>query len=286
MRMITLLMFALMHSAQASSYFIEKTQVTGASVEDTASVHELFRTEATHVEGATVAPKASDADYVLHPKIVRLGKALIVVLEKTDPAGKLIYSSQAKAENIEEMDTIATRLVRSVITEVPLKADAQVGDVTANEVKNGTQKKESASFWMLGFGPSLLGGVGSQGVSYGLTLGYNADIENTASLRIFWDGSFNGQTAYNDFALGGLYFFNEKKNSLFIGADFGYGIVRDSFEHRQDGFALGFGPGVRIFRTSKVNLEIQARFSFLSNTLNGSTPTVAEIRGTILYFSK
>lgn len=272
--------------AHAASFFVEKTQFTGASAEDAAGIHELIKTETTHVEGSALASKKTAADFVLNPKLIRLGSAYVVVLEKSEPGGKIVYSSQAKASGIEEMDVVATRLARSVVGEVPVKSDARIGDVTGVETTADARKKESANFWLLGFGPSNLGGVGSQGTSYGLSLGFASDIETRASVRLFWDGSFNGRSAFNDYALGGSYFFSEGKNSPFVEADFGYGVARISPEMKQDGFAFGFGPGIRVFRTSKINLELQARFSFLSNTLNGSTPTAFVIRGTVLYFAR
>jgi hypothetical protein len=271
-------------AAFAASYFVEKPKTTGVSPDDAATIMELVRTDVPRQAGATLAASASRADYVLRPKVMRLGKSYLVVLDKTDKAGNVLFSSELKAAEIEEFDTIAARLTRSVIAEVPAKNDAQLGEVTENESHSDNQRRDTTKFWLVGFGPFALFGLGSEGVSYGVTIGYDWDIGTKAAVKIFWDGVFNPNSAsLNVFGLGGSYFFSEGDTAGLLGADFGYGTGHARSGDEASGFALGVGPGVRLFRTEKLNVELQARYGILLRTLDGSTPSSVGLHATLMF---
>ena len=261
---------------------------TGFSTSDAATLLELIKDEVPRQGSHAVVDKDAEAQLILQPKLIRLERSFVISLEKLDSSRKLRYSSQLKVSNADEFDTAATRLVRSVLKETPLKNDARIGDVTQGEASGPLQKKETSKYWLVGFGPSALFGSNSQGVSYGFSLGYEWDIETQAGVKIFYSGAFDPDGGvFSSLGLGGAYFFSDGDTAPLIWGDFGFGSARKngtSNVSNISGFQLGIGPALRLFRTSKINVEIQGRYAVILRKFDkGGTPSTMGLQVLILF---
>ncbi|MBI3557227.1 MAG: hypothetical protein HY074_13270 [Deltaproteobacteria bacterium] len=260
-------------SALASSFYVEKVRSTGLDGDDANALQELVKGEVPRQGSHSLATKAGGADYVLSIKVMRLGKSYLLTLDKLDSSGNVRFTSQLKVLEVDEFDTVAKRLVRSVLNEVPIKGDAQIGEVTQNEAKLQLKRQPTNKYWLVGFGPSTLTGLGVQGVSYSLYAGFEWDIENTAGARIFYSGNYNASVAgLSELGLGGSYFFSEKSTAPLISGEFSFAGAHNHSGNDITGFGLGVAPAVRFFRTSRVNIQVQLRYSVVLRQLDGLTP--------------
>ena len=267
------LLFSL--SAFSDTYFVQETATGALSKEDASTTTELIRSTINETGSHQTVGNAASAQYVLEPKLLKLGNSYIMPLQK-QKAGKVVFSSQLKAKSIDELDGIVARLVRAVIDEVPVKADVRVNDVTETEAVSGTRRKEAQKHWYFGFGPYGSNNLGDNGVLYDLDIAYAWDV-NSFSIKIFWDGAFpgsnSGSNAFSDLGLGLNYFMKDTDMTPILEGDLGYGGANST-----SGFVGGVGFGWEFFRTSSINFEILLRYAVLFNQTPIGTPSVYGLR--------
>lgn len=109
--LLTAFLLAASEPAYANQVFVEKATGSGVNASDLTTATELVRTSVTDVSSDGVVEKSSQADYTLKPKLIRLGQAYVLSLAKVKD-GKVIFSSQLKAAQMDELDKVATRLTR------------------------------------------------------------------------------------------------------------------------------------------------------------------------------
>lgn len=277
--LLVLLTLCLGVAAKADSYFVADTILAGVSKEDGSAITELVKSTLRDSNENKIADKPSDAKYILKPRLLKLGAAYVLTIEKIED-GKTKFSSQMKAEKIEEMDNVVGRLVRSVITEVPVKGDARVADVTDNESVKGLQRRETVKRFYIGLGPGGSGKTMSVGTQFNWALGYYWEINPIAAVKVFYDGTSD---RFNYLGLGGNYYFSDHDSSPLVTGELGYGSayrrsVDLAISESTNGFVLGGGVGYQLFRTSKVNLELLVHAGLMLTTNSEGNPSKFGVR--------
>jgi hypothetical protein len=267
------ILFGLASFAQAAEIYVEPATGSGVEPSDLATVTQLVKTSVSEVSSDTVTEQVAQSDLVLRPALVRIGQAYILSMSKVGKDGQVIFSSQLKAEKMDEMDKVAERLTRSVLTGEKAKDHARVGEITNEEAKEGTQRRPVRNSQYLGFGISNLINLNSSGVGYSFAYAYSWDV-NVARIKILAELDGNGNALFVNAALGGAYFFTKGDVAPYVSADFGGGLAKldgGSLFAGQSvgGFVLGAGAGVEFLRTSAVNLDLGFRSVFLLNSSNG-----------------
>jgi hypothetical protein len=273
------------HRARADSFFVDAATGVGVGKAELDATTELIRQSVTSMPGHKITSKASEADFVLQPKIVKLGSSLIVTLEKLS-SGSLISSNRLKATTTEELDTVATRLTRSAIDSTPVESDARVTDVTQSEATRGNQKRTARAGYMVGLGPSGLFNLQSDGIAYGVSGAYAWDM-NDSLLKLYSDISAREKAGFIVLGLGGNYFLSDKNTAPFLSAGVGYGSAwlegAGILPETKGGFALSAGGGVMFLRTSSVNIEMGLNYQILLASTAAGTPMALGLRLSLFF---
>jgi hypothetical protein len=248
----------------ADTIFVDGAGQNGMD-EDHAAAVELIQSAAAEM-GHRITEDAKQADYQLRPRLLRLGSAYILKLEKRK-SGQTVFASQLKAQQAEELDRVAKRLTRAVISQKAAVDSARVGEVTNEESVEGTQRKPAVGGYHFALGPAFLGSYGASGLGYSFSLGKAWDV-NTAMIRLRGDFFGKGSALGLDAGLSGQYFLMNSDYAPFVGAEFGFGFARqDTGALFNDDFHFGFwlGPlvGVQLFRTASVQMELSGKWSVL-----------------------
>ena len=274
-KLLAILLFSF--SANADEYFVEKTIGPGIAESDLSTATELIRVSVGQSGSHHVSKDSSKADFILRPRLMKLGSAYIMTLEKLK-GEEVVFSNQLKASQLDELDKITSRLTRSVIESLKSEKEAKVGEVTDEEAKQGSQRKPAIRGYYFGIGPVLLGNLGSSGLGYDLSGAYAWDV-NQIMVQIFTDLAFKGSASFLDIGIGGHYFLSDRDLAPYLAADFGYAgaSVQNTLES-SGGFALGFGAGFQLLRTSSIHLELGTRFTVLFNKNSIGNPTLLQLR--------
>lgn len=270
------------NSAFAASYFVKDTAGSGVPDEKIA-VKELVSAAVSQVKGNTTTEKESGADFVLEPRLVRLGAAYILYVNKTK-GGQTIFSQQSRANTFDDIDTVATRVVRAVITEVEVKQDKKVSEVTEDEVTRGMRRREATRQWMLGFGPGWIGNVGESGSGVEWLISYLWGVSPETDIQLGIEGlSIRDSVAsISNLFLGVNYHLSQAETAPYLSASFGHGSasIDDNDPNTMtiglddaSGFTLSVGGGVKFFRSSKVNLALGAKAVYLFDKGPYGNPT-------------
>lgn len=266
-------------SAYADSYFIKKPHKTvGLSKDESDTIDELI-SAALESQGQQLVDNESSANFSLHLKYIKLGKSVVINADKWQ-AGKLDYSTQMKAEKLEELDNVTSRIVRALIHDGGSAQEAKVSDVTENEAMRGTRRKDTVNRWYFGMGPAWVDKVNNTRSNFNFGLGYYFEIDPEWALKIVYDGT---AASFNYLALGANYYFNDHKQSPIVTAELGYGTAwaDDSTSflgETTSGWVLGAGAGYQFFRTSKVNLEILAHVAVMTGSNHFGNPAKYGLR--------
>jgi hypothetical protein len=277
-RLFWLLGFFISISAIADTFYVEGAN--SSFDDEKATAVELIQSAVAEL-GHKVVDDPAKAEFTLRPRLMRLGSAYILKLEKRK-AGVAVFSSQLKAQQLEELDRVAKRLTRSVIKNSPADDDARVGEITNEEATQGVQRRPAVGGVHFALGPVFLANSGTSGVGYGFTLGKSWDLNN-ALILIRADVFGQGSAFAADLGLAGHYFLLDTKYAPFVGGEFGFGGIRQNTGTLfSDDFHLGFflGPiaGVQLFRTSTVQLELAVRWSIMLQSTTLGRPSVLGFR--------
>lgn len=262
--------------AFAESYMVQEATSMGVSKDDAAAATELIRSAVAESKNQLVT---QGAKYTLKPKIMKLGNAYMMTLEKYE-GGTLKYSSQMKSATIEEMDKVSRRLVRAVMDEVSAGNDARIQDVTETEAVANNKRKEALRRWYLGMGPSFASNVNNSNTIFGWSIAYAWEMPS-AALKLYLDGVGANFVHYG---IGGHYYFSDRDGSPLVGAQLGYGNSLKTAsgigfsDEPVSGFSLGANVGYQFFRTSTVGLEISLYGAMLMAKNSLGNPTVYGLR--------
>jgi hypothetical protein len=256
----------------ADNYYVRELKSPGVAKDDVATITELIK-NAVESTGNHVVDTENGAKYALRSKILKLGGAYILTVDKVRDS-KTQFSTQLKAEHFEELDNVVSRVIRSVIKEVAIVDNGTVHDVTENEAIQGTRRKDTVNRWYIGMGPGTVSHVNSTRTLFDFSLGYFFEIDPEWALKIIYDGTGSN---FSYLALGTNYYFTDKRSSPMATMHLGYGsasIDTDSWFHSDtiSGFVVGGGVGYQFFRTSKVNLELLLSADVLTQANSLGTP--------------
>ncbi len=263
-----------LHFAVASTFTIGELKSVGTTTEESNTVQELMSSAVTGAGHHSVVGK--NGQFVLNPRLVKLGSAYIFTVEKYKN-DESIFSSQMKAQRFDEIDNVVTRVVESAIDEVAVNKNGKVDSVTENEVTGSLRRRGTINRWYIGFGPAGGVNVGDQNTFFNFALGYFFEIDPHSAIKVFYDQTSD---RFGYVGLGANYYFSDRDQSPLITADLGYGgaSIRNKddniFSHVESvhGFAAGVGAGYQFFRTSKVNMEVLFHVASLLNSNRDGLP--------------
>lgn len=260
--------------AHADSVYVQPPQADGEEAGLRASVHELVKAAVSNESGYSLAASAKDAEITLRTRVLKLGNSYIMSIDKLK-GERLLFTAKMKASNAEDLDTVSARVVRSALNETRAEGNAQVDDVTEDEVTRGTRRQQATRQWKLGFGPAWgtnlntdksgllfhLGFVWGLDPHWDLDVAFKATgIENSSSSSAF----------FSEFMLGANYHLTKSKNAPFLTFGLGRasaGVAQSNTfiftDDTANGWALRAGAGVKLFRTSNVNLGLEANHTIL-----------------------
>ncbi len=198
----------------------------------------------------------NEADLVFDVAFLRLGRKLICVMTKKDSGDmRVIFSEQASAANIEELDTVLPRLISSVHRGKPVEETAEMTMVTEKEAEP-FKKKPGELFW----GVSLPTGtplVVKHGNMEGFFIRSSYEMERS---RIDFDiGGMGDAASLFDAGIRPYYIFSPRNISAFIGGGLSYfaaSVRADEGKFKGSGMALSLGGGVEFFRLYETRLVV------------------------------
>lgn len=268
-------------TAQAAQVYVAPATGSGVSPSDLETATGLIESAVPDVSSNMVINDQDKADFILQPRLIRLGTAYILSLQKIQN-NEVVFSSELKAAHIEELDKVSERLTRSVLTGERAKDNPRVGEITDEEATQGTQRRPVRVEKYIGFGGTTLGNLNSNGIGYSIGLGYGWDV-NRALLKIIGEGDFNGSAFFASAGIGADYFFTMTDVAPYISADFGAGAAKvdagSVFSGQTiGGFVAGGGAGLRLLRTSAVNMDVGFHADFLLRNNNYGIPQALSLR--------
>ncbi|MEZ4751847.1 MAG: hypothetical protein R3B54_14810 [Bdellovibrionota bacterium] len=191
-------------ASYGATFFVESAGNSHVSDSDASTVTQLIKASVGEL-GHDVVVERSTADFVLLPKLIPLGSAYIVNLEKWK-GNKRLYSSKMKSTQMENMDEVVRRLTRAVIAEVSASGDVRVGEVTQHESDEGQRRRPARQVRYFALGPAGFGNLNADSIGVYVAGAYAFDV-NQAIIRIRAEGAFGGGALFADFGLGASYFF-------------------------------------------------------------------------------
>lgn len=281
----------------AETFYVERLKANGLDEASAETINELV-SSAVQYEGHEVTLELSGENSVLRPYLLKLGDSYILKIDKVKNK-KIIFSSKLKASDLEDMDTVATRVVRSVINEQSVKDSVKVTDVTKDEETRGTRRFKATRQWRIAFGPAWSQGLNVDGGGTQWSLGYIWGLDPDYDLKLNWSfyvprADEDDSASFVNFALGMNYFLTRAKHSPFISFELGYASaaaseVNNNFfnlsEDKASGWALGVGLGYKFFRTSTVNVGLVASYQYLFDKTDKTdeTPRLGSLNLVVYY---
>jgi hypothetical protein len=288
---LILAIFFCAFSAAADSIYVQPSDGEGVEAYMRTTVDHLVKSFVTR-ESHSVASSADSADLVLSPKVMKLGNAYFLTIDKKK-GGKVLFSSSMKAANAEELDTVAKRVVRSVLNEQKIEDSATVADVTAEEETKNTRRYQATRQWRFLFGPVTAHDLKSEGGYSFFDIGYAWGLDPHYDVTLdFKTSGLKEGAYYTGFLLGLTYYSQLGKHSPYYKAGVGrvtaaaaddtaFFISDDSFS----GWGGEVGVGYKFFRTSTVNIvvELTHGIAFGKTAESDSSPGLTTI-GFGLYY--
>jgi hypothetical protein len=196
--------------ATQTQVFVQTVTGTGGATEGEA-VHDLIEASVGEMNDYRISTDQKEAKITLKAKVVKLGNALIVSVEKIQD-GQVKFASQLKAAQPDELDVVCRRLAKAVLDEKAPSVNDNVHEVTKAETVSGTNRKDVVSRWIFGFGPTGLFNLNNSATAeFGGIIGYTWELSEPVMLKLFLDGA----SGFNTVGIGADYFFSQSSTSLF-----------------------------------------------------------------------
>jgi hypothetical protein len=269
--------------AAADTIYVAPATGSGVNQSDLATTTDLIKTSVNHNGSHQIVNQADQADFTLQPNLLNLGSAYVLQLSKIKSDGAPVFSTQLKAERLDELDKVADRVTHAVLAGKAASQDTQVGEITNQEAHDGTQRRPARNEWYAGFGGSGLSGLNVSGLGYSLGLARAWDL-NTALLKIMFEDAGLDSSFLMSTNLGGQYFLSNSDLAPYLGADFGFGAAKaeggGGFFSGQTvgGFDVGGEAGAELLRTAAINLDLMFRASFLLHSTSYGMPIAYTLR--------
>lgn len=261
--------------ALAASVFVTPASTEGEDGSLRASLYELVKAAVSEESGYSLIGSAKEADLTLNPRLLKLGSSYIVSVDKMK-GERIIHTSKMKAASAEDLDAVSARVVRAALHETKAAEDAQVGDVTQDEVSKTNLRIQTTRQWKLGFGPAWGDqmNVDKSGILF--TLGFVWGIDPNFDLDLAFrsagfDKSGESGAHFTEFLIGTNYYLTRSRNAPFLTAGVGRTSasvsipdstsIINSSDDTINGWSVRVGVGYKFFRTSTVNLGVEANYS-------------------------
>ncbi|CAN5657907.1 hypothetical protein BH10BDE1_BH10BDE1_27120 [soil metagenome] len=271
----TVVTFLSASQSLAASVFVQPPASEGDESSLRASLYELVKAAVSDESGYSLATSAKEADMTLHPRLLKLGSAFIVSIDKMK-GERVVFTAKMKASTADDIDAVSARVVRSALRETKATEDAQVGDVTQDEVSKTNLRIQTTRQWKLGFGPAWGDqmNVDKSGILF--TLGFVWGIDPNFDLDLAFrsanfDKSGESGAHFTEFLIGTNYYLTRSRNAPFLTAGVGRTSasvsipdstsIINSSDDTLNGWSVRVGAGYKFFRTSTVNLGVEANYS-------------------------
>lgn len=296
MRLFSLVFVLLGSTAFADSFFVETITGNEITAGDKSAVEELVRISVTENGKHTVVSKKDKADWILAPALLKLGDSYIITLQKKDKKDQVVFAEKMKAKTMSDMDTVASRLTRSVIEQKRTSETADVTNITQEEETMNTRRYQATRQWIIGIGPGWSNNLNSAGGGFTFTLGYLWGLDPDFAINLSWKGN-NGRkeddSGYSTFSLGGEYYISRTKTSPFVGGRIGYGSAHADTcpffsattcsEDKATGWSVDLDAGYKFFRTSSVNAGVAASYSYIFDETTRGNPSLFSVNLLVYY---
>jgi hypothetical protein len=265
----------------ADTVFVQVPQTEGEESNLRATVHELVKAAVSEQSSYSLANTAEAADLILRPRLLKLGSAFVLTIDKVK-GGKVLFTAKMRASSAEDLDTVSSRVVRSALQESRAEANAQVDDVTEDEVTRGSRRHIATRQWKIGFGPTWGNNLNTDKSGLAFHLGFAWSVDPLWDLDLSFratgiEGKTSSDAYFSEFMIGTNYHLNKNKNAPFLtgaigrataGASTNTAIIYN--DDNANGWAARVGAGMKFFRTSTVNLGIEANYTHLFAETSGS----------------
>lgn len=298
-------------TAWAEDYFVSETLAGNGIDEETARVAtRLVKSAVSARPSDTVTGSEAGADYVLQPRLMRLGTSYILTVEKIHGA-ETLFAAQSKIAQLDQLDRAAFNVTTSAIEEPTYGRRPQRGIASEprpavpfqQESRTPASSPRAASgegrsvapgvsalplgrkvgYWSVGVGPFLSNRLETDNFMYNLLIGHTWDINPYVSLKVLGEANLSSGTGgarFLNFATGATYFLpSVSNNSPYVTADIGYGFAEDRTDDTAEGFSLGTGVGYQFFRNTETTLDLLLRFATILDPIDGEgNPSVVGVR--------
>ncbi len=254
-------------AATADTFYIEENSKLSAV---SATVESLVKNELTR-KGHTIIEDKENSQWVLTPDTIKLGKTYIVSLMKSQE-GKVVYSDKLKSTNLDDLDTVTSRLVSGALDNVAISKNMTVDTVTDNETKRTTVKTKVTRQTYLGFGPAKAANLETNNAGVMFSVGSLWGIDHQFSIRAGYSTNnvSDSPADMTSISIGGQYYLNLEQHSPYAVGLVGYtwaeshDPVSDRSFFRQgeadSGWGVEAGIGMHFYRTSTVNIAAEVTY--------------------------
>lgn len=254
--------FATLTAANASDRFFVRAPL-GNGADDASAMTDLVGNELRKL-GHETTNNPGEADFEIQPRALKMGAAYILTLEKIKDR-QVVKSDQLKAQKLDEMDTLVSRLTRAVVNGSNAESNLKQKEISDEEISRTNRRLPSRSVSYFEFGGAMASQWRPSSVLPAVVFGKAWDLDRAilqieglttiSSVGSFWVGG-----------LGGRYLFSSQDVAPFIGANFGYGAVFDSLLSASGGFAITGQVGTHLFRLSDTSMTLTLRYATLLGT--------------------
>ncbi|MCB0392168.1 MAG: hypothetical protein KDD58_12830 [Bdellovibrionales bacterium] len=295
---LLLIFLNLSQSVFAETIYVQDIKAKGGVKSGTLETIKELVSSGVVSEGHELMTEAGTAEFILQPKLLKLGDSYILKIDKIQN-GKIKFSSKMKASSLSDMDTVAVRVVRSVMEETLPRDSAQVNDVTEDEVHQGTRRYQATRQWRFSFGPAWSNGLNVDGGGTNWGFGYVWGLDPDFDLKLNWSiytprSDEDDNARFTNVTLGMNYFLTRAKHSPFASIEIGYGSAAASEDSNNffgisdddaSGWTIGLGLGYKFFRTSTVNVGIFGSYQYMFDKTEKSnqTPRLGSVSLVVYY---
>ena len=214
--------------------------------------------------------EASASATVYRVNLRRLGEKILVHLTQEIPMGTVVIERQLLIADIEGMIEAAPRLADALVHNKPIESTVDIETVTETEARE-LRKMPTESHWSLGFFGAFIPGIDINAIP-GYRLGWSYELPSYAvevDGRIVLDTNDAREAGFAAFSVGGLYFFNKRNISPYIGGGFTasrawwdepHGFFEETGKAE---FGRGLGvytvTGLQMLRTTQNRLKLELR---------------------------
>ncbi|MAF77362.1 MAG: hypothetical protein CME63_00220 [Halobacteriovoraceae bacterium] len=266
----------LVQNAFAAQVYVEEVGGKEIGASEREAINEFIKSSVQNHSSYDLVDSKEGAQIILRPKLLKLSETYFLKISKIEN-GKVTKSSRMKSKKLSDIDRVTERLVESVLEGKSLEKTARVDNITDAEVKRNINRFEVTRQWFIGFGPGWLNSSNISKSGFFWKLGHEWGLDPNFSINLTLDGtSLSDSSAdFTMFQMGLDYYFTLTKTSPYLGVGVGYGssdahgCTEDIFsfscsdEHEAKGWAATINGGLKFFRTSAVNVGIEAEYAYI-----------------------